>query len=205
MDGARGAVTGDGGSECKFHSSEIRDIPVRLEFGFERVVFGVGGRNADYVVDVYSEDRDARIPLSLVDTPFVCKMFKADGDHGFVEGLIPNPAGLLHAVEAFRQAPYPVRFFRFFKTRWLLHENSFHFGENPVKESCLDVEMLYVPIETCGDMHQGAKRLETSGRSGRLLIVNEVALSKTFSNITNFVTGDVARIIPFLFADKLPF
>ena len=70
-----------------------------------------------------------------------------------------------------------------------------------MKESCFDIEMLDVPIETCGNMHQGVERLETSSGSGRLLVVNKVALSKAFSNITNFVPGDVARIIPLPFAD----
>ena len=70
-----------------------------------------------------------------------------------------------------------------------------------MKESCFDIEMLDVPIKTCSNVHQGAERLETSSGSSHLLIVNKVALSKAFSNITNFVSGDVARIIPLPFAD----
>jgi hypothetical protein len=103
------------------------------------------------------------------------------------------------------QAPDPVFFPGFLKTGRLLHEDGLRVREDPVEKSRFDVKVLYVPIKGGSDVHQRAERLKTSGGSGRLIVVNAVALSETFDDITYFVPGDVARIIPLPLTDKLPF
>ena len=52
-------------------------------------------------------------------------------------------------------------------------------------------------------MHKSMERLETSGGCSSLFIVHEVALCKALSDIVYFISGNVAHIILFPFADKL--
>ena len=74
-----------------------------------------------------------------------------------------------------------------------------------MKESHFDVEMLNVPVKTGSNMHERMERFEMGCGSHCLIIVNEITLSKASSNISNFIPGDVVRIIPLLLADQFPF
>ena len=56
--------------------------------------------------------------------------------------FVPNVAGLSHAVDAFQELPDPVFLSRNFKTSRLLHVHSLVQGQNTVKESGFDVELL---------------------------------------------------------------
>ena len=74
-----------------------------------------------------------------------------------------------------------------------------------MKESSFDVEVLHVPIIDGSNVHQGTKRLKASCRSRCFVVINEVALGKPLGNIMDFVSGDVARIVPLPLANELPF
>jgi len=84
-----------------------------------------------------------------IDTPFVAQSSEAQLRHSLVERQVPYAAGLFHAIEAFCQAPDPVLFSWLLEARGLFHRNSFRFRENPMEESCLDVDMLNVMHRLC--------------------------------------------------------
>ena len=74
-----------------------------------------------------------------------------------------------------------------------------------MKESRLNVKVLDIPVKDCSHVHERAEGLETGRRGGRLVVVNEITLRKAFGDISHFVSGDIARIIPFAFANQFPF
>jgi hypothetical protein len=62
--------------------------------------------------------------------------------------------------------------------------------------------MLNVPVQNSSYVKQGAERFKPSSGSRGLIIVDAIALGKTFSNITNFVSSDVSSIVTFTFANQ---
>ena len=122
-----------------------------------------------------------------------------------MEGDVPDLTRLLHTIKTFLEMPDPILLARFLKPRRLFHENSFHFWENPMKEGCFDVKMLYVPVKDSSQVHEHVEGLETSGGCRCLLVVDEVTLCEPFCDVAHFVLGNVALIIPFMFADQFPF
>ena len=59
--------------------------------------------------------------------------------------LVPDAACLSHAIDAFQELPDPVFLSRNFETSRLFHVHSFIGGQNTVKESGFDVELLDIP------------------------------------------------------------
>ena len=118
---------------------------------------------------------------------------------------ILDPTSLLHAVEAFVKSPYPVCFAGFFEAGRLFNKNCFYLGENPIKKGSFDVEMLYISVIDGSYMHKGIEGLEASNRSCCFVVINEILLSKSLGDITDFISGDVASIVLLSLANQLPF
>jgi hypothetical protein len=88
-----------------------------------------------------AENNGASGRVTDIHTPFAAKTDKVPSKDGAVESLIPDMAGLLHAVDAFEEPPHPVMFARGLKTGWLFYEHGFVRWEDPVEKSCLNVEL----------------------------------------------------------------
>ena len=56
-----------------------------------------------------------------VDAPLICYVTETPGLDSFIKHMVPDVTGLLHAVDAAHELPYPVLFSRLFKARQLLH------------------------------------------------------------------------------------
>lgn len=67
------------------------------------------------------KDGDTSGSLVLVYTPFTNQAFETKLRDSFVERLVPDAAGLFHAVETFNEPHYPILFATDFKTGRLFH------------------------------------------------------------------------------------
>ncbi len=74
-----------------------------------------------------------------------------------------------------------------------------------MEEGCLDVVLLQVPVQGCGNMCDGLERLEPGGRSSRLIIVDAVLLSVPFCDVPDLVSDHLSSVIPFPFAHQFAF
>ena len=53
-------VTGDGDSQCELHGTEVRDLPLSLEEGFEGLHLFMGRGRGENIVHMDGEDHGAR-------------------------------------------------------------------------------------------------------------------------------------------------
>jgi len=74
-----------------------------------------------------------------------------------------------------------------------------------MEEGSFDIDMLDISVKDSGNVEEAAEGLKMSGGSHCLVIVNPIVLGKALSYIMDFVVGNVAGIVPFPFADQLPF
>jgi len=82
-----------------------------------------------------------------IDTPLADKTLEAECTDITMEHLVPNSAGLLHAINALHEFHNPVFFSRRLETGRLFHETRFRFGEDAVKKGGFDVNMLDIPVK----------------------------------------------------------
>ena len=122
-----------------------------------------------------------------------------------MEGLVPNSAGLLHPINAFHQVHDPLLLSQDFKSRRLLHKHGFILGKYAMKESGFDVELLQFPIEGGSDVQDGLNGLHVDGGGSCFIVVNPIALCKTFSDVPNLVADNLSSVIAFAFTDEFPF
>ena len=123
-------------------------------------------------------------------------MFKASLGYSLVKCLVPDAAGLMHAVDAFHQLHNPSFFTRGFKPRGLFHVHSFVVWEDAMQKGSFDVELLKVPIKGGGDVQKGLKRFEAHSWCSGFIVVNPVTLGKAFSDVTYFVMDNVKGFTP---------
>jgi hypothetical protein len=74
-----------------------------------------------------------------------------------------------------------------------------------MEERCLDVILLYVPIEGGSEVQQGAKGLEARGRRGGFVVVHPVLLSVARCDIAHLIMRDVTSAVALVFAHEFAF
>jgi hypothetical protein len=79
-----------------------------------------------------SENDGAFSAAPVVYAPSAGDARESPGLDGFVECLIPDPAGLFHAIYALHKSHDPVFFAGGFKAGWLFHEHCFGLREDAV-------------------------------------------------------------------------
>ena len=106
------------------------------------VIFCCGGGSGENVIYMDTENNGASWRVTYRHTPFTAEMHKVLSEDGTVESLILDMAGLLYAVDAFKEPLHPVMFAQSLKTGWLFYEHGFVRWEDPVEKSHLNVELL---------------------------------------------------------------
>jgi len=61
-----------------------------------------------------------------------------------VDGLIPNPWGLLQSIQTLVKFAYPIRMLLISEARWL--SNIDFSVDSPIKECCLDIENMHLHL-----------------------------------------------------------
>ena len=78
----------------------------------------------------------------MIHAPFAWEAFKPPHGNGLVESDVPNPAGLLHTVDAFEKLHNPVFFSRNFKARWLFHIGCLVLQQDSMQEGSFNVKLM---------------------------------------------------------------
>jgi hypothetical protein len=74
---------------------------------------------------VNGKDDSAEIRSLMIDASLAGDVVKTPLLNGFVKGLVPNSAGLLHAVDTSHELHYPVLFAENFEAGRLFHKHGF--------------------------------------------------------------------------------
>ena len=88
-----------------------------------------------------AENNGASGRTTYIHTPLAAEAHKVPSQDGTVKSLIPDMAGLFYAVDAVEEPPHPVMFAWSLETGGLFHEHGFIGWEDPMEESCLNVEL----------------------------------------------------------------
>jgi len=92
-----------------------------VEFPFEFRHFLRGRGSGDDVINMNCKDSSAQREGLSVDTPFIAHTMETPPDNSVVKHLIPDAAGLFHAVYALGELHHPVRFTWLLEPRWLFY------------------------------------------------------------------------------------
>ena len=147
-----------------------------------------------------SKDSHSSVGDVNVDAPFIHDMMETPRPNCFIKCMIPDVAGLFHAVDAVHELPNPVSFSRLFKPRWLLYVSDFIIGQDTIEESSFDIKLMEVPSQGCCKVEHQMERLQVGSGGGHFVIVNAITLSIPLCHIPDFVTGDGTQVFMFALA-----
>jgi hypothetical protein len=91
------------------------------------------------------------------------------------------------------------------KATWLFHEHDLISWEDTMQKGSFDVELLQIPVKSGSKMQDGVKRFQSGSGSTCLVIVNVILLGIPLCNVVDFVSYNVACVIPFLLANQFSF
>jgi hypothetical protein len=74
------------------------------------VIFCCGRGGGKNVIDMDTENNGASWRATYIYTPFTAETYKVSSKDGTIQSLILDMAGLLYAVDAFKEPPHPVMF-----------------------------------------------------------------------------------------------
>jgi hypothetical protein len=157
MDSVLVMVMGNRDTKGIFNGSEVQNFPMLVQLGFKGGIFFGGSGCGNNVINMYSKDGYTHVSLSVVNTPFVGKLFKSHFRNCFVKGKVSHVACLFHTIETLHEFHHPVTFTWFLKPRRLLHIDCFIFWKDTVEESSFDVKVLDIPIKSSNDVEQAAE------------------------------------------------
>ena len=113
----------------------------------------------DDIVHMQGENGGTGVRDAMVNTLFILQAFETPANDSVMEGLVPNPTCLFHAINTFMKLHHPAFLAWFLEARRLLHVCSFIRGKDAMKESSLYIELLQIPVERGCDVEDNAERL----------------------------------------------
>ncbi|KAF9218695.1 hypothetical protein BS17DRAFT_866794, partial [Gyrodon lividus] len=178
-------------------------LPGTFDLLFEVGENGLRAANIKEVIDVDSTHDRSKVIMPVIYTVLTLKMGEAQRDHLLMQGVVPDMASLLHAIEALLELPNHVVSAGLDKTLRLFHVTDIVLIKEAIEECSFDVELFNFPVKGSIDMGKSVKQVQACSRQSGLVEVNTRDNQVTFADISDFEPNRLPILIALNFEHQL--